>query len=250
MPDPVFERYKETLRAGHVAMLRGRLREALERYSTAVELADHRALPHVSVAGVLLQLGRPEQALGSFDRALDREPGNEAARAGRASALEALGRFDEAAAIRAEMEGLGYEAAEAEATAAPTLADEEPVIHRAAEGERLLHGARQAAARGDRAAELEGYSLAAAAYARAERSNAALDACQRALAIAPGDPDIHLQLARLYFERGWQDRAVEKLVLLERLIAVEPHEQAHAQIVALARDRAPDDARLSHVVAP
>jgi tetratricopeptide (TPR) repeat protein len=248
MPDPVFERYKETLRAGHVSMLRGRLREALDHYKEAAALADHRALPHASVGTVLLQLGRPQEALAAYDRALEREPTNEAARSGRADALDALGRFDEAATVRRAIQDLGFETAEALAVVGPGLVEETIGAPRPAEGERLLQGARMAAARGDTEDELAGYVQAAAAYSRAERSDAAIDACLRALSIAPGDPHVHLTLARLYFERGWRERAVEKLVLLERLVDVAPHEEARIQLLALVSDRAPDDPRLAHVM--
>ena len=44
MSDPIFERYKEALKAGHVAVLRGRLEEALGHYETATQIADDRAL--------------------------------------------------------------------------------------------------------------------------------------------------------------------------------------------------------------
>lgn len=247
MPDPVFERYKEALRAGHVSVLRGRLREALEHYTEATALADHRALPHVSVATVLLKLGKPKDALAAYDRALELEPAYQAARSGRADALEALGRFDEAGTMRRAIEDLPYETAETLAVVAPPADGEQP-LPGAAEGERLIQGARRAAARGDREAELSGYLQAAAAYGRAEHIDAGLDACQRALSISPGDTAVHLALARLYFERGWRDRAVEKLVLLERLVDIEPHEETRVQLVALARERAADDPRLTHVL--
>lgn len=133
------------------------------------------------------------------------------------------------------------------AVIAPT-ADDEPPTPSATEGERLVQGARMAAARGDREAERSGYLKAAAAYSRADRIDAALDACQRALSISPGDTAVHLALARLYFERGWRDRGVEKLVLLGRLVDVEPLDEARLQIVSLARERAADDPRLAHLL--
>jgi len=72
--DPVFERYKEALKQGHLALLRGKPKSALERYTEAAALADHRALPHLSVGSVLLRLGRPREALSAFDRAVVRAP--------------------------------------------------------------------------------------------------------------------------------------------------------------------------------
>ena len=57
MTDDLYERYKEALRVGHVAVLRGALEEASEAYRTAASIAPSRALPHTSLGGVLLRLG-------------------------------------------------------------------------------------------------------------------------------------------------------------------------------------------------
>ena len=97
MPDPIFERYKEALRAGHVAALRGRLDDALINYRRAAAIADERALPHASMAGVLLRLGRVEEAAAAYGRAVERAPGDEGALSGRAEALIAAGKAAEAA---------------------------------------------------------------------------------------------------------------------------------------------------------
>lgn len=51
--------------------------------------------------------------------------------------------------------------------------------------------------------------------------DAALDACYRALAIAPDDRLLHLFLVELYLERGWEPLAAEKLGLLERVAALD-----------------------------
>ena len=58
MVDPIFERYKEALKAGHLAVLRGRADEAIGHYREAAEIAPERPLPHTSLAGVLLREGR------------------------------------------------------------------------------------------------------------------------------------------------------------------------------------------------
>jgi tetratricopeptide (TPR) repeat protein len=250
MPDLVFERYKETLRAGHVAMLHGRLKEALQHYTEATQLADHRALPHASVGLVLLQLGRAADALAAYDRALEREPDNETARSGRANALEALGRGKEAAAARTASGSPDRVATVAAPEVAEPILDDHHQRPTAAEAERLVQAARLAAVRRDTEAEVSGYVHAGEAYAEAGFSDAALDALQRALALAPGDPDVHLTLARLYFDRGWRDRAVEKLVLLDRLVAIDPRFGAIDQVIALARQHAPDDPRLASLFAP
>ena len=92
-----YERYKDALRRGHVAALRGRLEVALEAYEEAAMLAPDRALPLTSRGTVLARLGRIADALGSFDAALQRAPADEGALAGRAEALAALGRRGDAA---------------------------------------------------------------------------------------------------------------------------------------------------------
>ena len=92
-----FERYKDTLRRGHVAALRERFGEAIDAYEEAADLAPERALPHASIGRILLRLERPQDALVAFGRALDRAPSDEMALAGRSEVLVALGRRVEAA---------------------------------------------------------------------------------------------------------------------------------------------------------
>ena len=97
MSDAIYERYKDVLRRGHLAALRGRLEDALEAYREAIEIAPDRPLPRASLGSVMLRLARPAEALDAFDAALDRASEDESALAGRAEALTALGRRDEAA---------------------------------------------------------------------------------------------------------------------------------------------------------
>jgi tetratricopeptide (TPR) repeat protein len=97
MSDTLYERYKDALRRGHVATLRGRLDAALAAYGEAAEIAPERSLPHASLGRVLQLLGRPDEALGSFGVALERAPNDETALAGRAEVLAAQGSRTEAA---------------------------------------------------------------------------------------------------------------------------------------------------------
>lgn len=96
-PDSLYERYKEALRRGHVAALRGRLDLAIDAYGEAATIARDRALPHTAIGGVLVRMGRPNDALASFDRALALAPRDEAALRGRAGVLAELGRRIDAA---------------------------------------------------------------------------------------------------------------------------------------------------------
>lgn len=91
MTEALYERYKEALRRGHVAVQRGRLDEALDAYGDAARVAPDRALPLIGIAQVLARLGKAAEAVSTFDRALERAPTDEVALRGRLDALLALG---------------------------------------------------------------------------------------------------------------------------------------------------------------
>ncbi|MEO8462142.1 MAG: tetratricopeptide repeat protein [Chloroflexota bacterium] len=97
MSQILFERYKETLRRGHLAAQQGRLADAIAAYEAAAVLAPDRALPHVSLGQVLLRLGRLDDAELAFSAALRRTPTDEPALRGRATVRIALRRPREAA---------------------------------------------------------------------------------------------------------------------------------------------------------
>jgi len=100
MTDDLYERYKEALRTGHVAVLRGSLEEALAAYGLAAQIAPTRALPHTSLGGVHIRLGHLEEALAEFAAAVSRSPHDEGALLGQAEALASAGmRSDAAAAL-------------------------------------------------------------------------------------------------------------------------------------------------------
>jgi tetratricopeptide (TPR) repeat protein len=93
----LYEQYKEALRTGHVAALRGRLDAAAAAYREAARIAPDRALPYVGLGGVLARLGRSEESLAAYAAALQRAPNDEGAMQGRADVLAALNRRAEAA---------------------------------------------------------------------------------------------------------------------------------------------------------
>ncbi len=95
--EALYERYKDALKRGHVASLRGRLDEALDAYAEASRIAPDRPTPHTSAGTALLRGSRPAEALRYFDIALRLAPRDEAALLGRAQALTELGRRPEAA---------------------------------------------------------------------------------------------------------------------------------------------------------
>jgi tetratricopeptide (TPR) repeat protein len=334
--EALYERYKDALKRGHVASLRGRLEEALTAYAEAAAIAPERATPHTSAATALMRRKRPADALRHYTAALALAPRDEASMLGRAQALAALDRRPEAAdaydrlaelraangklsdAVDAARRGLelaeGRErrraleqlmerlrasspgepgrvamekalrvldgAAVAEATtkltpspvqtpqaadadaagradadaepadadAAARLADSadaaadqavqapdpdvvaEPVPVRAALDRDLpddldvagLTGrADDAVGAGDAAGALPMLLDLAAAHRRDGRTDAALDACYLALSLEPDDIGLHLALVELYEDRGWTTLAVDKLDLLDRLVALD-----------------------------
>ncbi len=91
MSDALYERYKDALRRGHVAALRGRGDAALAAYADAAKLAPDRPLPLVGIGNVLAGLNKHAEALAAFDAALERAPADEAAMRGRAEVLVATG---------------------------------------------------------------------------------------------------------------------------------------------------------------
>ncbi len=97
MSQSLYEGYKEALRRGHVAALRGRLDIAMIAYREAAQIAPDRPLPHVGLGGVLARLGRRAEAMTAYRAALSRAPDDEGALRGMADLLEAEGRPAEAA---------------------------------------------------------------------------------------------------------------------------------------------------------
>ncbi len=111
MSGTLYEGYKDALRRGHLAALRGRLETALTAYREASRMAPDRALPYVVLGDVLARLGRPDDALAAYAAALARAPSDDAALRGRADVQAQTGRRAEAAAtldrLAAVLEGQG-----------------------------------------------------------------------------------------------------------------------------------------------
>lgn len=97
MSEVLYEQYKDALRRGHVAALRGRLDAAAAAYREAARIAPDRALPYVGLGGVLARLGRTDESLVAYAAAIERAPADEGAMQGRADVLAAIGRRSEAA---------------------------------------------------------------------------------------------------------------------------------------------------------
>lgn len=97
MSQALYEQYKEALRRGHVAALRGRLDVAEAAYRAAAAIAPDRALPYVSLGGVLRRLERLDEALAAYGVALSLAAEDEGALRGRAELQADQGRRAEAA---------------------------------------------------------------------------------------------------------------------------------------------------------
>ena len=50
----------------------------------------------------------------------------------------------------------------------------------------------------------------------------------RALSLDTGSPRVHLELTRLYFERGWDSEAIQRAGSLRRLLQLAPNEEVSA----------------------
>jgi tetratricopeptide (TPR) repeat protein len=98
MSGSVVERYRDALRRGHVAALRGRYEDAVACYREAGALITDRAAPFLGAGRAELAAGRPAEARAAFDEGLARDPLDEGSLRGRARALTELGRLTEAAA--------------------------------------------------------------------------------------------------------------------------------------------------------
>jgi len=106
MTDTLFERYKEALRSGHVAVRRGRFEDAAAAYREAIAITADRAVPRTALGSVHLRLGDPQGALEAFDGALALEPDDDASLLGRAQALVVLRRTTEAALVYDQLAGI------------------------------------------------------------------------------------------------------------------------------------------------
>jgi tetratricopeptide (TPR) repeat protein len=93
----LYDRYRDALRGGHLAALRGNRETAARAYLAAAALLPDRAAPYVGLGKVELAASRAEEALAAYQAALQRAPSDTAALDGAARALVALQRPAEAA---------------------------------------------------------------------------------------------------------------------------------------------------------
>jgi tetratricopeptide (TPR) repeat protein len=298
--DAVYERYKEALRRGHVAAERGKFDAALAAYANAAGLAPDRALPHMSMAATLRQMGRDEEALAAYGVAIERAPRDTTALTARAETLLAMKRPAEAAdaldRLAEVQEAAGHvpeacdtirralELAESRTRrrhierlvrtlrdgpqdeavvgaleravgvlrlAAPAPADEpepSPAQRPAPDDASLvLAQAEDSLGGGDDGRTRDLFVRAAIAQRTAGHTDAAIDACYLALAVAPGDPELHVVMAELYIDRGWHAVAAEKLLLLGRLVELTGDLAGRDRLCRVVARSFADDPRLAAI---
>ena len=234
MAEAVSERYKEALRLGHVAVAKGRPREAVEHYEEAGALAGARPLPFVRMGSIFLQMRQPREANAAFDEALRRAPDDVDAIRGKAEALEAAGETAQATV-------LARRAGELEASSEAGMAEQRARTAAAQGNEQHIEVALRANAAGDRPVAIGAYMTAAHGYFGQQAYDAAFDAVLRALAIDPGSVPIHMAMADMYLLRGWKALGVERLLLLEHRLTIDAAPGAKNALGQLAaRHRAVD----------
>jgi tetratricopeptide (TPR) repeat protein len=221
-----------------MAAARGKNKDALKHYQAAARMADERAQPHLSMGAVLLRMGKKKDALAAYQRAAQRSPDDPEVLAGLAQALYFAGRREEAESLEQRISEIDRTAqAQAGRSQAGDLGRSE-MLHLA--GHRAWLDSRSEAA-------IDAWLDEARSHAEKGHLDAALDACQQALTVSSGATRVHLELARLYFQRGWNDLAVERLLLLDRLLEMAPEPQIVAAVGRLAADHAAGDPRLVHI---
>ncbi len=280
MTETLFERYKESLRAGHVSVVRGRLDDAAAAYREAIALAPDRAVPHCALGGVHLRLGDPEAALAAYDAALAIAPDDDPATLGRAQALVVLRRTADAAttydhladlrddrdrpadAVEAARRALAIEPTDARRARHAALVERLAATTAGAEGgaaaaepataapeppgpdpEVLVVTVEEAAARGDADAAAAAALTAAAAYRAQGHVAAAFDVCLQGISARPADVELHLLLADLAAGRGWTAQAGDTYANLLRLAELDRDEALGAVIRGVAAERLPGDPR-------
>jgi len=211
--DDVFAKYQAALRSGHQLAADGKFRDALAQYEAAAKVAGERALPQVGIGGMQLRLGRPKEALAAFERALAVEPDNLDALSGRAAALLALGRRADATVATERI---------AELRGSPAKPAGVPAEMRTPQSraESLAIAGEQARDAGRRDAAIDAWLEEAREHAAVHHFDAALDAQMRALALDTRSVRVHLELTRLYVERGWQVEAGQRARLMRRLLTL------------------------------
>ena len=200
MPDPVFERYKEALKQGHVAVFKGQHKEALARYQEAATLAGPPA-PALREHGLR---AAPDGSGTGCHRGLRR---------GAARALRTIHRRSRARHRRCWPQASAQSPRSSSSRSRgwrptrPVSVSSRRRTRRPQRGRVVPSGCsrsrRPPVGTVTSVPPSRDSCAAAAGYQQQGHLDAALDACQRALGVSLGAPAAHLQMARIYFQRGW-----------------------------------------------
>jgi len=245
----------------------GRNEEALAAYGVAIERAPRDTAALNARAETLLELGRPADAADALDRLAEvQEAGGQVPDAcdttrralelaesrTRRRTIERLvrtlrdGPQDEAVigALERAVGVLRLATPAAPAADEPRTPAHEPAPDDAA---LVLAQAEDSLGMGDDLTTRDLFVRAAIAQRTAGHTDAAIDACYLALAVAPGDPELHVVMAELYLDRGWQAAAAEKLLLLGRLVELTGDLAGRDRLCRVVARSFADDPRLAAI---
>lgn len=245
----------------------GRDEDALAAYGLAIERAPTDTTALTARAETLLALGRPAEAADALDRlaevqeAAGRVPDacdttrralELAESRTRRRTIERLVRTLRDGAQDEEVVGALERAVGVLRLAAPPAPAEPPEpgpAPRAApdDAAEVLAQAEDSLGRGDDATTRDLFVRAAIAQRTAGHTDAAIDACYLGLAVAPGDPELHVVMAELYLDQGWQAAAAEKLLLLGRLVELTGDLAGRDRLCRVVARSFADDPRLAAI---
>ncbi len=257
---------------GGVQLRLGRTAEALAAYGAALERSPRDEAALLGRAEALKRAGRRAEAAATFDLASEVQDAD----GRRVEALDTTCRaleLAESKARRRRVEDLAQAVGETgsgggaedtleraarvleagrRAIAATEALQPALITEGGAEGERpapdpiALMEAVDAALDAGRVDVAQDDLLALArSHGAAGRFDTALDWCYRALAIAPDDVELHLELVELYLANGWRGLASEKVGLLIRLVELDGDEAAQARVRKVAAERFPEETRFA-----
>ena len=178
---------------------RGRVEEAAECYDSAASLAgDGSADPHAFTGDALQYMGRTEEALAHYDRAIKADPGHTIALFKKAEALLALNRVDDAR----EWCGRAIESDPGDAMPHHTMGN---ILMRLGDHEAAI--AEYAEAVGIDPASFRSYANMGTSHIKAGRPDEALRCLDSALRIDPGYAYAHCQRSVALSRLGREDEA-------------------------------------------
>jgi len=208
----------------------GRPAEAVEQAQRSVELAPDLADAHGMLGWSLLRQRRVAEALGSFQRALELGPRNQGAWCGVVLALGASGRTADALAkSRAMLAEFPHDVNMQRAGAQQLIAFGKPDA--ALELLRAALAEAEAKPRPDPSQLASLHLLAANAHEARGEAEAASAERRHALATAPTEVSVHMEIGGLLMRRG---KVEEAIPVLQRVVVLEPRHFEGRRMLASA----------------